>query len=302
MIQDIAPHVFHNEYTPRPLTDLDAIVCYDGNQILMDITKGEDNAIFPQLNDFTPEQQKRIQESTHLQYLFSIDAMGFFLVPLHCIFAPDLELINGDWIGATGNVLRFMHIQKVRQQHDNSIGHAMMVSYHLNTWMTNHQFCGRCGSPTAPHDKERAMYCNHCGNIMYPQISPAVAVAVVDPKTDRILLAKGLGEFKKFALIAGYVEIGETIEECVRREVMEEVGLKVGKLHYFKSQPWGLTGIEMMGFYAELEGDDKVTIQETELAEARWFDRSELQEDNTFSLSFTLIDTFRRGEYVNWLK
>lgn len=58
----------------------------------------------------------------------------------------------------------------------------------------------------------------------------------------------------------------------------------------------------MMGFYAELEGDDKVTIQETELAEARWFDRSELQEDNTFSLSFTLIDTFRRGEYVNWLK
>lgn len=302
MIQDIAPHVFHNEYTPRPLTELDAIVCYNKNQILMDVTKGEDQAIFPQLNDFTPEQKKRIQESSSIQYLFAIDDMGFFLVPMDCIFASGLEVIDGDWIGATGNTLRFLPIQKVRQQSSNRIGHAMMVSHHLNTWMTNHQFCGRCGSPAVPYDKERAMYCSHCGNIMYPQISPAVAVAVVDPKNDRILLAKSLGEFRKFALIAGFVEIGETIEDCVRREVMEEVGLKVGKLHYFKSQPWGLTGIEMMGFYAELEGDDKVTIQETELSEARWFHRSELTEESTMSLSFTLIDTFRRGEYVNWLK
>lgn len=302
MIQDIAPHVFHNEYTPRPLTELDAIVCYDGSKVLMDVTNGEENAIFPQLNDFTPEQQQRIRESRRVQYLFAIDDIGYMLVPVDRIFAPGLEVIDGDWIGATGNVLRFMHIQKVRQQNDNCVGHAMMVSYHLNTWMNNNHFCGRCGAMTVPHAKERALYCEHCGNIIYPQISPAVAVAVVDPKTDRILLAKGLGEFRKFALIAGYVEIGETIEDCVRREVMEEVGLKVGKLHYFKSQPWGLTGIEMMGFYAELEGDDTVTIQETELAEARWFDRGELKEEATMSLSFTLIDTFRRGEYVNWLK
>ncbi|MBQ8588911.1 MAG: NAD(+) diphosphatase [Firmicutes bacterium] len=302
MIQDIAPHVFHNEYTPRPLKDLDAIVCYDGNKVLMDITAGEDKAIFPQLNDFTPEQQQRIRESRRLQYLFAIDEIGYILVPMDRIFNPGTEPVDSDWTGATGNTLRFLHIQKVRQQSDNCVGHAMMVSYHLSDWMNKHCFCGRCGSMTVPHAKERAMYCESCGNIIYPQISPAVAVAVVDPKTDRILLAKGLGEFKKFALIAGYVEIGETIEDCVRREVMEEVGLKVGKLHYFKSQPWGLTGIEMMGFYAELDGDDTVTIQETELAEARWFDRSELKEEPTMSLSFTLIDTFRRGEYVNWLK
>ena len=302
MIQDIAPHVFHNEYTPRPLTDLDAIVCYNGNQVLMDVTAGEDKAIFPQMNDFKPHQQKRIRESRRLQYLFAIDDIGYMLTPMDRIFAPGVETIDGDWISATGDVLRFMDIQKVRQQADNCVAHAMMVSYHLNTWMNNHRFCGRCGSMTVPHTKERARYCENCGNIMYPQISPAVAVAVVDPSTDRILLAKGLGEFRKFALIAGFVEVGETVEECVRREVMEEVGLKVGKLHYYKSQPWGLTGIEMMGFFAELEGSDQVTVQESEIAEARWFDRGELKEEPTISLSFTLIDCFRRGEYVNWLK
>ena len=290
MIQDIAPHVFHNEYTPRPLKDTDAIVCFDGNKILMNISAGEENAIFPQLSDFTPQQQEQIFHYDQIQYLFAIDEIGYMFVPM-------------DVIGEiTNEALQFLHIQKVRQQTENVVGHAMMVSHHLNTWMTNHRFCGRCGSPTVPHEKERAMHCKQCGNIVYPTISPAVAVAVVDPKNDRILLAKGLGEFRKFALIAGFVEIGETVEDCVRREVMEEVGLNVGKIHYFKSQPWGLTGIEMMGFFAELEGDDTVTIQETELAEARWFHRSELQEDNTFSLSFTLIDTFRRGEYIDWLK
>ena len=103
MIQDIAPHVFHNEYTPRPITELDAVVCFDGSQILMDIGSGENHAVFPQLNDFTPEDQKRIKEYDRLQYLFSIDEMGFFLVSRDCISTP-------------GETLQFLHIQKVRQQ------------------------------------------------------------------------------------------------------------------------------------------------------------------------------------------
>ncbi len=316
MIQDIAPHVFHNEYRPHPIGQEDAVVCYDGDRLLMDVTAGEDAAVFPLLKDFTPGQQTRIRESHRLQYLFSIDETGYIWTPVDLISGGDANGTDGNdaanadggatgadrQISIDGRTLAFLHIQKLRSQTAPCVAHAMMVSYHLHTWTSRSRFCGHCGSATVPHPAERAFLCESCGSIFYPQIAPAVAVAVIDTKNDRILLAKGLGDFKKFALIAGYVEIGETVEECVHREVMEEVGLQLGKLHYFASQPWGLTGIEMMGFFAELAGDDRVTIQETELSAARWFSREELTEEPTASLSFTLIDAFRRGDHLRWMK
>ena len=131
---------------------------------------------------------------------------------------------------------------------------------------------------------------------VYPKISPAVIVAVTDG--DRLLLTKYAGrEFKRYALVAGFNEIGESIEDTVRREVMEEVGLKVKNLRFYKSQPWVFTDSLLMGFFCELDGDNKITLQEDELAEAEWFERQDLPDDHSgISLTGEMIEVFRRGE------
>ena len=106
-------------------------------------------------------------------------------------------------------------------------------------------------------------------------ICPATIIAVTDG--NRILLSKYAGRtYKRYALLAGYTEIGETAEETVRREVMEEVGLKVKNIRYYKSQPWGLSGTLLMGFYCELDGSDEIHLDKEELALAEWFEREEI--------------------------
>ena len=106
-------------------------------------------------------------------------------------------------------------------------------------------------------------------------ICPATIIAVTDG--NRILLSKYAGRtYKRYALLAGYTEIGETAEETVRREVMEEVGLKVKNIRYYKSQPWGLSGTLLMGFYCELDGSDEIRLDKEELALAEWFEREEI--------------------------
>ena len=140
------------------------------------------------------------------------------------------------------------------------------------------------------------MRCPSCGNTIYPRISPAVIVAVTDG--DRLVLSKYAGRaYTRFALIAGFVEIGETAEECVAREVMEEVGLKVRNIRYYKSQPWGIAGNLLSGFYCDLDGDDTIRIDESELSMAGWYDRHNLPaEDDGISLTREMIRVFSEGK------
>ena len=114
---------------------------------------------------------------------------------------------------------------------------------------------------------------------------------------DRLLLTRYRGRpFKKYALIAGFNEIGESIEDTVHREVMEEAGLRVKNLRFYKSQPWVFTDTLLMGFVCELDGSDRITVQESELAEANWHLRSELPEDYShISLTGEMIEQFRLG-------
>ena len=115
---------------------------------------------------------------------------------------------------------------------------------------------------------------------------------------DRLLLSKYAGRsYAHYALIAGYTEIGETMEETVHREVMEEVGLRVKNIRYYKSQPWGIDGNVLMGFYCDLEGDDTIHLDEKELALAQWHDRGALPvEDDGISLTREMIRIFGEGK------
>ncbi len=104
------------------------------------------------------------------------------------------------------------------------------------------------------------------------------------------------GTYRRYALIAGYVEVGETFEECVRREVMEEVGLKVKNIRYYKSQPWSFSDSVMIGFTAELDGDDTIRLEEDELAEAGWFTRDGIVEYPPYiSVGHEMMKAFKDG-------
>ncbi len=172
----------------------------------------------------------------------------------------------------------------------------LMTARHLLLWYQSHRFCGVCGGPVQPHPVERALKCEQCGYISYPSVLPAVIVAVTDH--DRLLLARNASNvFRFFSLIAGFVEVGETAEQTVAREVLEEVGLRVKNIRYVKSQPWGISQSLMLCFTAELDGSDEIHIQESELAEARWFPREDVPRyDNTASIAFDIMDKFRRDE------
>ena len=167
--------------------------------------------------------------------------------------------------------------------------------YHLWGWYRRNRYCGRCGKSLSPDEHERALTCAGCGNQIFPMIAPAVIVAVT--KGDSLLLAQNVHyAHKHHTLIAGYVEVGETLEHAVRREVMEEVGLRLGELRYLGDQPWGLSGSLMFGFQAEVLGDDPIRLQESELSYAAWYPRAELPNDlRKGSIAYALIERFRKG-------
>ena len=129
----------------------------------------------------------------------------------------------------------------------------------------------------------------------YPKISPAVIVGVTDG--NRILMSKYADrDYKKYALLAGFTEIGETIEETVKREVMEEVGLKVKNIRFYKSQPWSFTDTLLMGFFANLDGDSEITLDQEELALAEWFEREEIPvTERNISLTNEMILAFKNS-------
>lgn len=144
----------------------------------------------------------------------------------------------------------------------------------LQSWLRDHAYCGRCGAPTETADLGRALSCSACEHNQYPRLSPCVIVAIT--RGEQLLLAAAQHRRAAFySTLAGFIEPGESAEQAVVREVYEEVGLSVGNLRYFGSQPWPFPGQLMLGFYADyLDGD--IRLDEQELSDAGWFSANQL--------------------------
>lgn len=174
---------------------------------------------------------------------------------------------------------------------DDELFNAAGRSYQILYWNANHAFCGRCGSESSVKKDELAKVCIKCGLTVYPRISPAVIVAVT--KDDKLLLARA-GRFrnKMFSVLAGFVEPGETFEQCIEREIYEEVNIKVHNMKYFGSQPWPFPDSIMVGFTAEYKSGE-LRPDGTEILEADWFSKEQIPEiPGKWSIARKLIDWF----------
>jgi len=164
----------------------------------------------------------------------------------------------------------------------------------LTAWDRDHAFCGRCGGATEPSPSERVRTCTRCGFGAYPRLSPAVIMLV--ERDGKCLLARNARTRMPFySTLAGFVEVGETLEEAVAREVQEEAGIEIQDIRYFGSQPWPFTGSLMIGFTARWKSGE-LNADPTEIMDAGWFARDEIPVvPPKLSIARELIDAFVAG-------
>ncbi len=275
MINEILPHQFNNHFlNDKTLNDQDYIFHFNSDSLLLKAIGDEFE--LPQKSDFI-----EIADNTEKTFLFTLNNTPCFII----------------WseIKAKSSNIVYKEIGIFRTLKTKETAWLILVGFHLRNWYTQNRYCGNCGSKTQQKQDERALICHNCNTTIYPKISPAVIVAIIC--NDKILLARNANFTGGwFSLIAGYTDIGETLEETVIREVKEEVGIDVKNIRYYKSQPWPLSGSMMIGFVAEADENQPIQIDEKEIAEAAWFKRDNLpQHSSTISIAGEMIERFENG-------
>lgn len=243
------------------------------------------------------------EDSARLPCIFDPAEMGFTLIRqqylgilendkrIHCYsaeVAEDNELNEG---------MAFRGLRQLYTRLDDECFWLAGRAIQIVDWDRTHQYCSRCGVHTETMAHERAKKCPQCGFTSYPRLSPAIIVSVERNGINgpELLLARSIRHpAGLYSVLAGFVEPGETLEECVRREIREEVGLEVKNIRYFGSQPWPFPNSLMLAFTAEYAGGE-IVLEEAEMAEAGWFPPHALpQVPSPISISRQLIDAFVR--------
>ncbi len=272
MLHEIQPAVFSNVYRDTPPRLSSQILFCRGATLLL---ARQDNTIrLPRLEEL-PDRD------IPLIYAFAIDGTAFYLADTESL--PVLEGFSME----PASVLRLARPRP--------LAFAGALGCQLARWYAARRFCGRCATPLERDAQERMLRCPACGLTEYPKLSPAVIVGVKDG--DRLLLTKYANRsYRNYALIAGFAELGESVEQTVQREVAEEVGLKVRNITYYKSQPWPFSDTLLFGFFADLDGDPAIRMDDGELATAFWMPRDKIRVTNhNLSLTNEMMYQFATG-------
>lgn len=267
MYQTIIPHIFQNHYEIKTPRSEDVILSYDGRNTLLK----KDQTFF---------HYKDIPTTIHLRYLFTIDDTRYFLADLMFLHPLSLDMKT---------------MRKYEPKHE---AFACITGWHLYDWYRNHVFCGRCASKMVEDTKERAMRCPQCGNLVYPRINPVVIVAIINDD-DQLLVTKYAHDtYSKYALVAGFIEIGETAEEAAIREAKEETGLDITDVTFYKDQPWGYSSSLILAFSARAHGQQSIRLDEDELRVAKWISRNDSYADphDEASVTAEMIHNYLEGE------
>jgi NAD+ diphosphatase len=274
MIQNIHPHLLNNNFVVTSgMLENDYIFHFKENSLLL-------------------KQSGREFEIPRMKDLPSCNHDGIFLFTLNNINC----FLVWDCPEQDNKAFFYQEINFFRTLPQKEIAWAGIISLQLMTWYAQNKFCGRCGEHTVLKGDERAIICPSCQTTIYPKISPAIIVAILC--NDKILLASGVNFRSNFySLVAGYADIGESLEDTVAREVKEEVGIDIKNIRYYKSQPWPFSGSMMIGYIAEGDDTQPIQIDKIEIEDAAWFPRGNLPNHPTnISIAGEIIEKFEKGQ------
>ena len=216
-------------------------------------------------------------------------------------FAIDLSHLDDP---AGGAVLAdrgvFRNLRDVGPEMNQADGARLAFARGVAAWHESHGYCPRCGGPSEPADAGHKRRCTACGRSQYPRVDPAVIMLA--SRDDRVLLAHNRRRPSRyFSCVAGYVEIGESLEEAVAREVKEEVGLDVLGVRYFASQPWPFPSSLMLGFFAEA-GPGEPVPDGDEIVETVWLTADDLRRVDSLGIHLPLPDSMARRLIARWIE
>lgn len=250
MFQD-TPKSVDIEFDSAPAKDTDKVLCFDGRSVLVRIEEGK--AVLPQMRE--------LDRQVRMVFVFRADGERYFL----CLEKASAEGFEFETLG------------RIRYVIADTDQYAVVTGYHYYCFHSENKYCGKCGGELEHSPQKRCMVCKGCKNEVYPKIAPAIILGIIDEETDSILLTRYADrEYKKYALVAGFVEMGESAEMTARREAMEETGLEIEDIEFFATQPWGFAQNLLIGYFAKVKGSREIKMDAQELCEAVWVKRGDV--------------------------